>query len=145
LSSSALRRGSIIRYSYLWAREHRSGQIEGLKDRPTLVLSLSVRMENGSTRVLVVPITHTRPKIPSHGIEMPPAVKHQLGLDREPAWIVTTESNTFTWLGPDVRPIPNKPPGTFVYGQIPDGLLRTVTEAFIRNRERIAMVPRDET
>ncbi|MBS0472607.1 MAG: hypothetical protein JSR60_16155 [Proteobacteria bacterium] len=138
-------RGSVVRYSYLWAREHRRGQIEGLKDRPTLVLSLSIRVENNRTRVLVVPVTHARPANPADGVEIPAAVKRQLGLDREPAWIVTTESNTFTWPGPDLRPIPEKPAGTFIYGQVPDGLLREVTECFIRNKERGAIVPRDET
>ena len=144
MNGSTVKRGSVVRYAYLWSKEYRSGQVEGLKDRPTLVLSLSIRVENGRTRLLVVPVTHAPPKSRDDAIELPAAIKRHLGLDNEPSWIVTTESNTFTWPGPDVRPIPDKPPGTFIYGEVPDGFLRTVTESFIRNKTRIAIVPRDE-
>ncbi len=136
---------AVKRYAYLWSKEYQSGQVEGLKDRPTLVLSLSVRVENGRTRLLVVPVTHAPPKSSGDAIELPPAIKRRLGLDAQPSWIVTTESNTFTWPGPDVRPIPDKPPGTFIYGEVPDSLLHAVIESFMRNKTRIAIVPRDET
>jgi len=32
------RPGLVIRYSYLWAREHDQGREEGVKDRPCAVL-----------------------------------------------------------------------------------------------------------
>jgi len=119
--------------------------VEGLKDRPTLVLSLSVQIDNGRTRLLVVPVTHASPVSPADAVEMPPRVKRTLGLDDERAWIVTTESNTFTWPGPDVRPIPGKPPGTFVYGIVPEDFLRRVIDSFLINQTRASIVPRDET
>ncbi len=34
--------GSVIRYAYLWADEQRRGREEGRKDRPVLVLAVSV-------------------------------------------------------------------------------------------------------
>lgn len=89
-------------------------------------------------------MTHAAPSHARDAVEMPLREKRKLGLDDEPAWIVTTESNAFTWLGPDVRPIPGKPPGTFIYGEVPEDLLRRVIESFSNNRKRIVVVPRDE-
>jgi hypothetical protein len=50
--------GQVIRYSYLWADELERGAEEGRKDRPSLVLALSVRNLNGVTQVLVLAVTH---------------------------------------------------------------------------------------
>lgn len=144
MNRAALQRGTLLRYAYLWSREFRRGQVEATKDRPTLVLSLAVRLDNGRTRLLVVPVTHTPPAGLSDAIEMPLAVKRSLGLDKARAWIVTTESNTFTWPGPDLRPIPGRPPGTFIYGQVPKNLLDQVIESFVRNKRRAKIVRRDE-
>lgn len=145
MTDGALKRGCVVRYSYLWSREYRSGHAEGLKDRPTVVLSIAIHMDNDRARVLVVPVTHAEPQRTDDAVEMLLTVKRSLGLDNDRAWIVTTESNTFTWPGPDVRPIPGKEPSSFIYGQIPEGLLRTVLESFMRNRNRVAIVPRDDT
>jgi hypothetical protein len=50
----------------------------------------------------------------------------RVGLDDAPAWIVTTEGNAFLRPGPDIRPIPARPPGTLVYGQVSASLLQQV-------------------
>jgi hypothetical protein len=63
-------------------------------------------------------------------------VKRALGLDAEPAWIVTTEMNSFIWPGPDIRPVPGKPPGTLIYGKVPDDLLEKAVRSFLENRKR---------
>lgn len=138
-------RGSVIRYAYLWANEHNRGQEDARKDRPSLVVALSVHREDGNTEVLALAITHTRLFDTSQAIILPADVKKHLGLDTEPSWIVTTEANAFIWPGPDIRPIPGRKPSAFVYGRIPDGLLSKVAQSFLanRNRQRAAMIVRN--
>jgi len=129
-------RGSVIRYAYLWADENAAGQEEGRKDRPVLVLTLSVKEEDRSTRLLVLAITHAARTDPEAAVLFPQEVKRRVGLDDAPAWIVTTEANAFVWPGPDIRPVPGRRPRTVVYGRVPDGLLRQVARSFLANRER---------
>lgn len=129
-------RGSVIRYAYLWAEERNRGQEEARKDRPSLVVALSVHREDGNTEVLVLAITHTPPSNASQAVALPGDVKKRLGLDAEPSWIVTSEANAFVWPGPDIRPIPGRKPAGFGYGHIPDALLRKAAQSFLANRER---------
>ena len=128
--------GSVIRYAYLWADELRRGHEEARKDRPALVLTLSVRTSDDQTELLVLAITHSPPAKPTEAVPLPPAVKRRLKLDEDASWIVTTEANAFVWPGPDIRPIPNREPRTIVYGKIPDDLLRAVARSFLVNRRR---------
>ena len=74
------RPGLVIRYSYLWAREHAEGREEGVKDRPCAVL-VATRTDQGDLRVIVLPITHAPPGDPEAAVEIPPATKRRLGLD----------------------------------------------------------------
>ena len=55
--------GLVIRYSYLWLREYRAGRQEGSKDRPCAII-LALQADENGEQVLVVPVTHSRPKIP---------------------------------------------------------------------------------
>lgn len=139
-------RGSVIRYAYLWADEDSAGLEEGRKDRPVLVLGSSVDNRAGTTRLLVLAITHGPRSDPHDAISVPREVKRRVGLDALPAWIVTTEANAFTWPGPDIRPLPRRRPRTVVYGRVPDRLLRQVARSFLANRERqrSRLVPRTE-
>jgi len=130
------RRGSVIHYAYLWANEEDRGREEARKDRPVLVLALSVIQSYGVTEILVVAITHSAPAKESDAVALPPAAKRQLGLDASPSWIVTTEANAFLWPGPDLRPVPGRRPPTVLYGEIPDPLLRKVARSFLANREK---------
>ena len=136
--------GAIIRYAYLWADEHRLGREEAGKDRPTLVLALSVRSDEGKTEVLVLAVTHSPPETSTDAVALPAEVKRRLRLDSAPSHIVTTEANAFVWPGPDVRPIPGRSPASVVYGRIPDALLQEVARSFLANRkrQRVAMVLR---
>ena len=92
--------GLVIRYSYLWRREHQEGREEGMKDRPCAVV-LVVTDEDGEREVLVLPITHT-PPYPIDAVEIPSETKKRLGLDGERSWIVITEANEFVWRRPRV-------------------------------------------
>ena len=52
--------GLVIRYAYLWHREHLVGQEEGQKDRPcAIVAALRPAEDAGKTRALVLPVTHS--------------------------------------------------------------------------------------
>jgi hypothetical protein len=131
-------RGSVIRYSYLWFNENAEGREEGKKDRPALVLALTVREVLEETLdVLVLAITHTRPAAKGDAIPLPESVKRRLGLDDdEPSWIVTTEGNRFIWPGPDIRPVPGQHPPTVTYGKIPGDLLQQVAQSFLQNLKK---------
>jgi hypothetical protein len=85
--------GLVIRYSYLWRREHLAGREEGSKERPCAVVA-AVRNPVGGPRVLVLPVTHAPPDAGA-GIEIPGFVKRRLGLDDAPSWIVISETNDF--------------------------------------------------
>ena len=144
MNLAAPERGCVIRYAYLWADEHKRGQEEGRKDRPALVLALSVRTDDGQTEILALAITHSPPSQPNDAVAMPSAVKRHLKLDDDASWIVTTEANAFVWPGPDIRPIPDRTPPRVVYGKIPDTLLSEVARSFHANRkrQRAQMTPR---
>lgn len=146
MKSVAPKPGSVIHYAYLWARDHARGKEEGVKDRPTLVIAVVVKDEKGKRQVLVVPITHTPPQLPTDAVAVPPAVKRVLRLDDAPSWIVTTETNAFTWPGPDIRAIPGKGAATAVYGRVPEPLLRQVARSIVANRKnaRLRIVARSE-
>ena len=94
--------GLVVRYSYLWLREHREGREEGVKDRPCAII-LAALDQDGKNQVLVVPVTHSSPAETTDGLELPAAVKRHLGLDAERSWVVLSESNLFDWPGPDLR------------------------------------------
>ena len=98
--------GLIIRYSYLWYREHLEGRDEGQKDRPCAIVAAMRIDENGDTRVLVLPITHTPPDHPALAVEIPAKVKNRLQLDDARSWVVLSEWNEFVWPGPDLRRLP---------------------------------------
>lgn len=139
-------RGSVIRYSYLWADDSARGREEGRKDRPALVLALSVRESDGKTEVLVLAVTHTPPAGADDAVAFPHDIKRQLGLDDTPSWIVTTEANAFFWPGPDLRPVPGRTPTTMIYGRVPSGLLKQVARSYLanRDRQRSRRIPRTE-
>lgn len=129
------RPGLVIRYSYLWAREHDDGREEGVKDRPCAVL-LATRNDKGDLRVIVLPITHTPPRDAGNAIEIPAATKRRLGLDDDQSWIVLTEGNAFAWPGPDLRFAPGGGPESVALGFLPAGLINAMRDRFLALHER---------
>lgn len=117
--------GLVIRYSYLWQREHLRGQEEGVKDRPCAVL-LALTDNEGEQKVVVLPITHSPPSDAAHAVEIPAATRRRLGLDDERSWIVVTEANRFIWPGPDLRPAVVGDPASVVLGLLPQALFEQV-------------------
>ncbi len=139
--------GDVIRYDFLWDEEHRKGQIDGAKDRPcSIVLSTSPR-EDGSKRVMLVPITHTPPTADQGGIEIPAKVLKYLGLDEERSWIKTHEVNVLTW-PKDRLPVglTRARAGQWKFGELPTALERHVFAEVQRERaaRRIKHIERDE-
>ena len=100
-----------------------------MKDRPVAVVLLT-RNVDGLDLVHVVPLSTKPPAPGDHGIEVPDAVRRQLGLSGGRSWIVVSEWNRYTWPGYDTRPIPGREPETS-YGFIPSSLLRRVLDAMV--------------
>lgn len=110
--------GLIIRYSYLWLREHQEGREEGVKNRPCAII-LATRDQDGDIKTLVVPVTHSPPGSSASALELPSIIKRQLGLDGERSWVVLSESNFFTWPGPDLRRVGDQDDSSVAYGFLP--------------------------
>src|SRR3954470_279318 len=71
----------VLSYSYLWAREAADGEDSGRKDRPVVVV-VAAEIRGERTRLLVAPITHSKPERAGDALEIPANVKRLLGLDR---------------------------------------------------------------
>lgn len=122
--------GLVIRYSYLWAAEHKEGRDEGVKNRPCAVILVTQTDEEGM-KVTVLPITHTPPENENLVLEIPPATKKRLGLDDERSWIVLVEANRFIWPGPDLRPSVRGDLASVAYGELPEKLFFEMRDKFI--------------
>jgi len=123
--------GLILRYSYLWRREHLEGRDEGQKDRPCAIIAALRVDDAGDTRVLVLPITHTPPDHPALAVEIPAAVKRRLQLDEARSWVVLSEWNEFVWPGPDLRRLPGANDASVAYGMLPPALFATIRDKFL--------------
>ena len=123
--------GLILRYSYLWRREHLEGRDEGQKDRPCAIIAALRVDDAGDTRVLVLPITHTPPDHPTLAVEIPAAVKRRLQLDEARSWVVLSEWNEFVWPGPDLRRLPGANDASVAYGMLPPALFATIRDKFL--------------
>ncbi|UVC09346.1 type II toxin-antitoxin system PemK/MazF family toxin [Rhizobium sp. TH2] len=136
--------GQVIRYSYLWADEHRRGREEGAKDRPCVVILAVESMQDGNEFVTVLPVTHSPPGNQTHSIEIPHATKLRLGLDDQRSWIVLSEANRFTWPGPDIRPVPGQT--SMIYGELPSKLFELTQQRFLTalREQNTSLVPRTE-
>ena len=134
--------GLVVSYAYLWQREAAAGREEGIKDRPAVVVLAAETNEAGGKTVLVAPITHSPPSDPEAAVEIPSETKRRLGLDADRSWIVVSEVNSFTWPGPDLRPVSR---GRWAYGLLPAGLFGIVRSRLLASsgRRRLAEVERD--
>jgi hypothetical protein len=136
----------VIRYSFLWADEHRAGHESGSKDRPCAILVSVSDERDPKDRVTVLAITHSRPSVPDEAIEIPLPVKKRLGLDQEKSWIVLSEANDFLWPGPDLAKVGDPRDGNFVYGHLPPKFFTEVVRQFVElnRKRRVRVVPRTE-
>lgn len=121
--------GLVIHYSYLWASEHDKGAEEGTKNRPCAIVAAQ-HAANDALIVTVFPVTHSPPKDAARAVELPALLKRHLGLDSERSWVVVTETNSFVWPGPDLRPIPGITPASFAYGMLPPRFVAHVIDCY---------------
>ena len=137
--------GLVIRYAYLWRREHLAGLEEGQKDRPCAIVA-AIRTDAGETRVLVLPVTHSSPGPDVVALDIPQPIRRRLGLDELRSWVVISEYNEFLWPGPDLRAIPGSADGSIAYGVLPPSFFETVRAALLEQvaRRQINPVRRGE-
>ena len=137
--------GLVICYSYLWASQHHTGQEDGLKDRPCVIV-VARQVVTDKTLVTVVPVTHAPPADPQAAIEIPPQIKAHLGLDWQSSWILLSEVNDFIWPGPDLRHVAGSYPPRFEYGVLPPRFFRGVRDRLLAlyATRRVQAVPRTE-
>jgi hypothetical protein len=83
--------GLVIRYSYLWAREHDRGEESGRKDRPACV-QIIVAGTKAGTIVALFPVTSQPPRPDRTALEIPETEARRVGLAL-PAWIIVDEWN----------------------------------------------------
>jgi hypothetical protein len=135
--------GMVIRYEYLWARQHEQGMAYGEKTRPCAILA--VVNDKDDTTVYVSPITHTAPFHPEESILLTQETKRRLGLDTQNSWLMVNEVNKFTWPGDDLRRVPHVQPASYTYGMLPETVLleaRSKLKEF-NQRRQMHLVPRD--
>ena len=125
--------GLVIRYDYVWSRESSRGRIQG-KDRPACIV---VATDDAATPqyVVLLPITHSRPRRGDVGVEIPPKVRQAIGLDEERAWIIVSDHNVDSWPSPGLAPVPGRP-GVYAYGFIPNALFAKVKAGFLALAEK---------
>lgn len=115
--------GLVIRFNYLWKREHDLGRDNARYPRPCAIVLSHRRATDGLTLVLVAPITHSEPSADTQGVELPTRVKQHLGLDDARSWVVVDEVNEFAWPGFDLAPDPG---GEIAYGHLPPKLYEKI-------------------
>lgn len=131
--------GLVIRYAYLWKREADAGLVEGVKDRPCVVV-LAVTRQKDSTRVVVAPITRSQPNDETQTVKLTAATRRRLGLGEEDNWVVTNEVNVFRWPGPDLRPTPT---GRYEYGELPAVVFAAIKDKIL-GAKRASPIERSE-
>jgi hypothetical protein len=119
--------GLVICYEFLWSDEAASGETEGAKKRPAVIV-IAAKKQSGRTVTVVAPITHSPPRDPALAVEIPLRVKQHLGLDDQRSWVIVDELNEFVWPGLDIYPIPGGRPGQFAYGFLPPALFKRVKD-----------------
>jgi hypothetical protein len=121
--------GLIVRYDYLWSHQAAADHDQG-KDRPTCLVAAT----DSQTRpryVVLLPITHSPPTGDTVGVEIPAKVKHAIGLDDKPSWVIVSEHNVDEWPNGGLSAIPGKP-GVYSYGFIPPGLFALIRTEFLK-------------
>jgi len=134
--------GEVVCHAYLWRNQADRGQSEGTQDRPCVVIHRQEERD-GSSRVFVIPVTHTEPFDSERSITIPVVTKNRLGLDEQPSWVITSELNHFKWPGFDMRPTPDSRPS---YGLLPNALTRQLINQVKSNSQdqSLSSINRDE-
>jgi hypothetical protein len=133
-------RGLVFHYDYLWSHEARSGRSTS-KERPAC-LALSSDSETTPQIVVILPITHRKPGAGVVGVEIPRAVRRNLGVDDEPCWVIVSEVNIDDWPNSGIAPLPGSS-RIFAYGFLPPGLYETVKKKMLAHYSQSRIVRRE--
>ena len=120
--------GMVIRYDFLWKDEQERGRLEGSKDRPCAIITMTKENPDGSRNVAVAPITHSPINADKGetGVKIPLQMARHLKLDDDQSYIKTHEFNIFRW---------DK-------GRIPFGVTRARGDSFVfANYITISLAP----
>jgi hypothetical protein len=120
--------GLVFRYDFMWFRDAQSVRSSG-KDRPACI-AVATEAQKGRRRVVILPITHTRPSRGTKGVELPAPVRAVLGLDDAPCWVIVSEYNIDDWPNAGIAPVPGRAP-EFSYGHLPPGLFEKIKSSFL--------------
>jgi hypothetical protein len=120
--------GLVFRYDFTWFDDAKKGHGSG-KVRPACV-AVAAEVQKGLRRVVVLPITHSKPSRGTKGIEIPAIVRAALGLDDMPCWVIVSEYNIDDWPNAGIGPVPGRA-GEFLYGHLPPGLFARIKQAFL--------------
>ena len=106
-----LRPGHILNFIYLFRSEAADGRVEGVKERPVIVIDAHVP----TNRVYVLAVT-TKGDPRTGAIPLPHDVARACGLSLNSS-VLVSEYNHFDWPGFDIRPIANG----YIMGRLPPG------------------------
>ena len=120
--------GLVFRYDYLWLGETSSARTSE-KERPACLVA-TLDDEADPQPVAILPITHSRPREATVGIEIPQAVAEKLGLDDARNWIIVSEANVDLWPNAGLAPLPGMR-GSYAYGFLPPALFDIVRTRFL--------------
>jgi hypothetical protein len=120
--------GLVVRYNYLWHKDHIAGVSDSGKDRPCAIVLYSSKKGNAA----VVPITHSPPEVGEEDLsmEIPPDICKAIGLDEDVNWKRVSELNMFDWPSVHLRPLPNDP-SRFDYGLMPREFFEQVRDRVV--------------
>jgi hypothetical protein len=136
--------GQVVDHHFLWSDEQATGQVEGRKPRPCLIIAVE-RRKDAAPRVTVLPITSQPPRSGTNAVPIPDDVRLRIRLDRaRPAWVVIDDANMFTWPGFDLVP---QRGGGFARAVVTRGFFMRIRDAVltVRSGGRPRVVKRDET
>ena len=112
MSFEDIRTGCVIRYPYLWHREHEKGETGGRKSRQTAV-GARLERRDGNDALILFPLTTTEPTSDRQAVEVPEIEKLRAGLDRDVrVWLILDEYN-YDLVGDSYYLEPMPPLGTF--------------------------------
>jgi hypothetical protein len=125
--------GLAIRYDYLWSREAAAGREHG-RERPPCLVAASDDSKNPRF-VVILPVTHARPRDGTVGVEIPQTVRTALGLDDSRCWVIVSEYNVDEWPNGGLTPVPGRG-RTFGYGFVPPRLFAKIKSRFLELRQQ---------
>jgi hypothetical protein len=133
--------GLVVHFNYLWSSEFDRGREEARYPRPCAIVLSYRRTADGATIAMLAPITHSEPRRGDRAIEIPQAVKKQLGLDDLRSWVMVDEVNETAWPGYDLQ---TNAQGQYAYGFIPPTLFRRIKAEMMQvlKASRLRRVPR---